>query len=329
MTQCDVPPTLAICDQTLFPAPFDLPPQPVSSPLSGPIGPYLSLSRSPIVLPPLRFFACPLPPSRLSTDELTLSPVLGDAPGVLGDSIGTYDPTSYPPAPLAGAYRIGAGGSGANAPRWSGDGPCGAPKPFERGAGSSQPESRIAAISSWPSVSPPDEGVWASAGSASGGGGKAGLYSLYPPISAPHTSSSDEKTLPASLSYSLLVHGPRPPTGANIPLSSPWNPAPNCRSKSLRRFSSRRSLRNRDRSQSSHLRSGMVVPSKTAVLSSCPALLTISPSTRLQSALISHRARWTHLVSPQEKSSKCQNEYTGRTKFQIGSASMYTTIHAT
>lgn len=75
----------------------------------------------------------------------------------------------------------------------------------------------------------------------------------------------------------------------------------------------------------------MVVPSKTAVLSSWPAFVTISPSTRLS---ISYRnteidKTQTHLVSPQEKSSKCQNEYTGKTKFQIGNANKYTTIHAT
>ena len=62
--------------------------------------------------------------------------------------------------------------------------------------------------------------------------------------------------------------------------ASSWKPAPNCRSMSRRRFSSRRILRSRLFSQSSHLRRGMVVPSNTAVLSSC-AVDFSSPSTRL------------------------------------------------
>jgi len=33
-----------------------------------------------------------------------------------------------------------------------------------------------------------------------------------------------------------------------------------------------------------------------------------------------NRAQTTYLVSPQEKSSKCQNAYTGRIKFQTGNA---------
>jgi len=73
----------------------------------------------------------------------------------------------------------------------------------------------------------------------------------------------------------------------------------------------------------------MVVPSKTAVLSSCPAFVTISPSTRLMISYRNPNPKPTHLVSPQEKSSKCQKEYTGKTKFQIGNANKYTTIHAT
>ena len=149
---------------------------------------------------------------------------------------------------------------------------------------------------------------------------------LTPPICPPQTSSSELNTLPASLSYSLLAQAPRPGTS----ISSPWNPAPNCLSISLRRLSSRRCFRNRDRSQSSHRRNGMVVPSNTAVLSSC-AFDRISPSTRLLKVSKTLHDTWNcpHLVSPHEKSSKCQKEYTGRTKFQMGKATRYTIIHAT
>ena len=107
---------------------------------------------------------------------------------------------------------------------------------------------------------------------------------LTPPTSPPHISSSLLYKLPLSLSYSLLAQGLYPipiPRRSPPSLGSPWKPAPNCLSISFLLFSSRRSLRSRDFSQSSHRRRGMVVPLNTAVESSCP-LDRISPSTRLE-----------------------------------------------
>lgn len=48
--------------------------------------------------------------------------------------------------------------------------------------------------------------------------------------------------------------------------------------------------------------------------------LAFNPSTLSAHAISITGNYITHLVSPQEKSSKCQNEYTGRMKFQIGKA---------
>jgi hypothetical protein len=224
--------------------------------------------------------------------------------GVRGPGDDARESAAYAPPGASASWKRGALGGARGGPR-------------PGGGASSKPASRSASRSAPPSGVPPPASV--SCGySPVGGGGNAALFSLYPPIWPPHASSSAlASDVVSEPSYWLLRVLPGPSSSP----APPYPPAAGCaRSSSRRRRSARRCLRRRERSQSSHRRSGMFEPSKTPVPSPCPSSLA-SPATFLH-ARRQHPHTYlntrTDLVSPQEKSSKCQNAYVGRTKFQIG-----------
>jgi len=150
--------------------------------------------------------------------------------------------------------------------------------PKEGLGGTSKPCSNMASSSSPPSVSALRMTPSCGKSSATGGGAHWLAFSLYAPIWPPHWSSSDVAIETVSSFQSDIA------TEWCRAVRNP--PAPgNDRSSSRFRFSSRRSLRSRDRSQSSHRRIGTCVSSaRVPAPSSCPFCLP-SPSTRLQTSM--------------------------------------------